>query len=100
MLTVIAREPVGHLREFLAQRQAGVLQAHDVVYVLKTAAREILPGTGFAGRCAQLGLFSDWVVHDEIDRSPVGQAAIAAIAEAIPSTATMSSTTRNGWRRW
>jgi hypothetical protein len=83
-MLVVVRDPVQYLRQFITERIGIALAPHDVVYILKTAAREILPAGGFKGRCPQLELFSDWTLHDELDRSTAGQAAIARIAEALP----------------
>jgi hypothetical protein len=83
--TFIARDPVTYLRQFLlASEQTDVTPA-DVAYVLKTMARELLP-TCPRGRqrCPQLGVFGDWMSHDQLDRSAEGQAALATVAEAMP----------------
>jgi hypothetical protein len=81
---MFVRDPVEHLKEHLLKCQSADPSPADVVYVLKTAAREILPTAGLEKKCAQLEIFADWVVHDEIDRSPAGAAALVKIAEAIP----------------
>jgi hypothetical protein len=84
-MKIVVRDPVEYLRQFLAQSQDGQRSPQDVVYVLKTMAREILPGAGFRrNQCPQLELFADWAAHNEIDRAQVGRDAVAAIAEAIP----------------
>ena len=83
-MIVAFREPVQYLKQFIAGRVGRVLEPQDVVYILKTASREILPNAGLRGRCPQLELFSDWTAHNELDRSAAGQAAIARIAEALP----------------
>jgi hypothetical protein len=80
---IVQRDPVSYLRSFLSERESRRLHPHDVVYVLKTAARELLPSAGMQ-KCKQLSLFADLAVHNELDRSAEGQTAIAAIAEAIP----------------
>ncbi|MGA7742436.1 MAG: hypothetical protein WBP56_01205 [Polyangia bacterium] len=59
-----------------------------MVYVLKTAAREILPANNLAGKCKHLELFANWVVHDRIDRSPLGADALVKIAEALSKQGT------------
>jgi hypothetical protein len=79
-----SRNPIKSLRVFIDERVGRPLGAHDVVYVLKTAAREILPAAGLSGRCPQLEIFAHWVVHHELDRSLLGDEAIAMIAEAFP----------------
>ncbi|SRR6266542_668887 len=77
------RDPIEYLKVFIAERVGRALEPHDVVYILKTTAREILPTARLKGKCPQLELFSDWTVHSELDRSPAGQAAIARVAEAF-----------------
>jgi hypothetical protein len=79
---IVVRDAIGYLRTFLAERESRRLEPQDVVYVLKTIAREILPHS--FPKCDQLSLFTDWAVHNELDRSHAGQAAIATIAEALP----------------
>ena len=79
-----ARDPGTFLAQFLNDARTRVLGPADVVYVLKTVARELVSGAGMRGKCPHMELFTDWTVHGEIDRSPVSQNAIAAIAEAIP----------------
>lgn len=82
---LIIRDPTDSLRVLVrecAERQRQ-LHPHEVAYILKVAAREILPAAGLDGRCQQLRLFADWTLHEEIDRSATGQAAIATIAEAV-----------------
>jgi hypothetical protein len=83
-MAVVVRDPTKYLKQFITERVGRALAPHEVVYILKTAARELLPAAGLKGKCPQLELFSDWSVHNELDRSPAGQAAIARIAEAIP----------------
>jgi hypothetical protein len=78
------RDPIRYLRVFMGERVRQALGPHEVVYIVKTVAREILPTANLEGTCPQLGLFADWVVHDELGRSSAGQAAIARIAEALP----------------
>ena len=90
------RDPVAYLRAFLQERQGTELLPHDVVYILKTAVREILAAENLGGQCEQLGVFADWVVHDEIDRSAAGARALANIADAIPLHGT-DSTHDNKW---
>jgi hypothetical protein len=77
------RSPLDYLGKFLQDHEASGWTPADVVYVLKTAAREILPAAQLARRCMQLELFADWVVHKELDRSPQGNDAIATIAETL-----------------
>jgi hypothetical protein len=79
---IVARDPIGYLGTFLGERQSCALQPHDVVYVLKTLAREISPLVSSL-KHDQMSLFADWVVHGKLDRSKEGQAAIATIAEAL-----------------
>jgi hypothetical protein len=81
---MIVRDPRSYLRAFLQDRQGRELHAHDVVYILKTAAREVLAAEGLQNRCEQIGVFADWVHHDAIDRSPAGARALANIAESVP----------------
>ena len=81
---MIVRDHRSYLRAFLQDRQDMDLHPHDVVYVLKTAAREVLPEEGMEKRCEQLGVFADWVLHGAIERSPAGARALANIAESIP----------------
>lgn len=89
------RDPIQCLRQVLAGREAGGWQMQDVVYVLKTAAREVLPAYNLRGRCASLELFSDWVVHEQLDRSPKGAEALVEIAKALPLHGTGGRD--NGW---
>jgi hypothetical protein len=77
------RDPVECLRAFIAERAQTSLGPHEVAYIVKTTAREILPAANLKGTCPQLDLFADWVVHNELNRSGAGQAAIARIAEAF-----------------
>ncbi len=83
-MVVVVRDPVSYLCQFIGERQALALAPHDIVYILKTVAREILPAAGLNGRCPQIELFSDWMVHNKLDRSTAGQVAIARLAEAMP----------------
>lgn len=83
-MVVVVRDPTSYLRQFIAERLERPLSPHDVVYMLKTMARELLPAADLKGRCPMIELFSDWTVHDKLDRSTAGQAAIARVAEAFP----------------
>lgn len=83
-----SRDPVAFLAEHLRGAATRTLGAVDVAYTVNTIARELLPAAGFVGLSPQLRLFSDWIVHDKIDRSPAGQHALATIAEAIPQHGT------------
>ena len=80
---MLIREPVGYLRQFLQERQAINLGPHEVVYILKVAAREILPAAGLGKKCQQLEVFADWISHNEITRSPAGAGALVKIADAV-----------------
>ena len=80
---IVARDPIGYLNTFLAERESRRLEPHDVVYALKALAREVAPQASSLKR-DQMSLFADWIVHGELDRSAEGQAAIATIAEALP----------------
>ncbi len=82
-MQIVVRDPVDHLRRFIAERVDRVLQPHDVVYILKTVAREILPTAGLKGRCPQAEMFFDWTVHHELDRAKIAPSALATIAEAL-----------------
>jgi hypothetical protein len=81
----IARDPAVYLGQVLLATEQRALTPADVVYVLKTVARELLPKCPEGRRrCPQVAVFGDLIVHEQLDRSAEGQAALATIAEAMP----------------
>jgi hypothetical protein len=84
MFILCQRDPIEMLRSKMLQWSGRRLEHEEVVYILKTAAREILPASGLQGRCPRLETFATWCLHDRLDRSQLGGELLVAIAEAIP----------------
>lgn len=79
-----SRDPIAFLGELLRTTEHREVTPVDVVYVLRTMARELLPKVPHGRRCCpQAVLVGDWIVHERLDRSAPGQAAIAVVAEAL-----------------
>lgn len=59
------------------------LKHEEVVYVLKTIGREILPSAGLEKVCPIIRWFTDWCLHHRLGRVRAGGDALIAVAEAI-----------------
>jgi hypothetical protein len=91
------RDPIEMLRSKMTLWGARGLKHEEVVYILKTAAREILPAAGLQGRCRNLETFATWCLHDRLDRTQLGGEALVAIAEAVPLHDDNSKEYNNEW---
>ena len=81
---LIHRDPVLMLRDKMALWSGRKLKHEEVVYILKSIGREILPRAGLDNHCPMIRWFTDWCLHHQLDRTRAGGDALIALAEAIP----------------
>ncbi len=85
------------LRSKIAIWSGRKLKHEEVVYILKTIGREILPAAGLEEACPTISWFTNWCLHHRLDRVRAGGDAMIAVAEAIPLYDDRDPAHNNDW---